>query len=115
MPSKQKRTGRDLIPGFGPALRAAREAAGLTLAQVAQATGTTAAGVSKVELEVRAPSLRLAAALAGAVGRSVNELLTHAGEMASKQMLDAAPKSKPPSEPPAKGPRGGARGKGKKG
>ncbi len=70
-----RRSVRDIVPGFGAALRIARELSGLSQADVAVRAGCGFAAVSKVETEARAPSLRLALALADAVGRTVVELV----------------------------------------
>ena len=65
-----KPTGRDLVPGFAETIRAAREAKGLTLRELADATGGAVSmeSISRLEREERAPSLRVAAALAHALG-----------------------------------------------
>ncbi len=67
--------GRDTVTGFAGRLRALREAAGLTQAQLAQAAGTHQTSVVKLERDERAPSLRLAVALAEALGVSVTKLI----------------------------------------
>lgn len=66
---------RDVVPGFGAAVRAQREAAGLSLRDLAERAGTTAGAVSLVERGDRAPSLRMAAALAAALGVGLDPLL----------------------------------------
>lgn len=69
---------RDMIPGFGAAVRARREAAKLSLVELAEKAGTHFASVSKIERNQRAPSLRVAAALASALGVSLDVLMMDA-------------------------------------
>lgn len=76
--SSQKDSTRDMIPGFGPAVRARRDAAGLSLAQLAEKCGTHFTSISKIECGQRAPSLRVAAAIASALGVTVDVLLQDA-------------------------------------
>ncbi len=66
---------RDMIRGFGGAVRARRDAASLTLAALAARVGTHVSALSKVERSQRAPSLRLAVAIAGALGVTVDVLI----------------------------------------
>ena len=61
-------TGRDLVPGFAAMITAAREGKGWSLSELARQAGISANTVSAIEREVRAPSLRIAAALVGALG-----------------------------------------------
>lgn len=61
-------TGRDIVPGFATALAAAREAAGMSREELAARAGVSFNTVYAVESERRAPSLRVASALAEAVG-----------------------------------------------
>jgi transcriptional regulator with XRE-family HTH domain len=67
--------GRDTVEGFAGRLRGLREAAGLTQAELSQRSGTHPTTVVKLEREERAPSLRLAAALAAALGVRVDDLI----------------------------------------
>lgn len=67
--------GRDVVPGFGPAVRAERESQGYTLAELAAAAGTSVSALSQVERGVRAPSLRFALAVADALGSRLEVLL----------------------------------------
>lgn len=69
---------RDMIPGFGAAVRARREAAKLSLNDLAEKAGTHFTSVSKIERSQRAPSLHLAAALASALGVTVDVLMMDA-------------------------------------
>lgn len=83
MGDAQRASTRDVVPGFGPAVRAARLAAGLSLGDVAAAAGTDPAAVSKLENELRAPSLRMALAIARAVGRPLADIVDQAGRVAA--------------------------------
>lgn len=60
-------TGRDLVPGFAAMIRRACEERGWSLNDLAREAGVSANTVSAVTREVRAPSLRVAAALAAAL------------------------------------------------
>lgn len=84
MANEQKDSTRDLIPGFGAAVRARREALKLSLEQLAQRAGTHFTSISKVERSQRAPSLRLAVDLASALGVTVDVLLMDAAKLAPK-------------------------------
>jgi len=75
---------RDLVPGFGSALRARREAAGLTQTQLATSAGTDAGTVSKVETSQRSLSLRLALELAKALGVKLDTLIDDAARLATE-------------------------------
>jgi len=66
--------GRDVVPGFAARLKAIRESKGLSVEQLAKEADTHPQSLYKLESEVRAPSLRLAAALAVALGVSLDEL-----------------------------------------
>ena len=88
MGDERKASSRDTVPGFGEAIKARREAIGLSLGQAAEASGTHFTSLSKLENGQRAPSLRLAVALAGALEWSIGELV----EAAAK--ASAPPKSK---------------------
>lgn len=79
---------RDKIEGFGAALRARRDAAGLSLAQLAEKAGTHLSAISKLERGQRAPSLRLAADLASALGVTVDVLLLDAARLAKAPPAD---------------------------
>ena len=61
-------TGRDLVPGFAGMITKARESAGWSMGELARQSGISVNTVSAVEREIRAPSLRVAAALALALG-----------------------------------------------
>lgn len=89
----QKASSRDMIPGFGAAVRARRESAGLSLLQLAEKAGTHFTSISKIERSQRAPSLKLAADLASALGVSVDVLLLDAAR-AGSQDEKPDPKSK---------------------
>ena len=66
--------GRTTAQGRTNAVRAARQAAGLTQAELAGAAGVTRQTVVAVEAGDYAPSVYLALALAARLGRTVEEL-----------------------------------------
>jgi transcriptional regulator with XRE-family HTH domain len=76
---------RDSIPTFPARLRELRELAGLTGPQLAERAGTSKDSISKLERGDRAPSFRLAAALAAALAVSCDDLLRPSGETAGKK------------------------------
>ncbi len=59
---------RDTVPGFGEMVRTAREQKGWSRDKLAEVAGCSRSGIADIELGQRAVSLRLAAALAGALG-----------------------------------------------
>jgi transcriptional regulator with XRE-family HTH domain len=67
--------GRDTVPGFGARLKALREAAGLTQTALAERAGTHFTTIAKLEADERSASLRLALAIAGALGVGVEDLV----------------------------------------
>jgi transcriptional regulator with XRE-family HTH domain len=75
---------RDAIPGFPARLRQLRLATGLTIDTLAALAGTHRDSVAKLERGDRYPSLRLAAALAGALGCKVDDLLAPPGKNGKK-------------------------------
>lgn len=81
---KREASTRDMIPGFGPAVRSRREAAGLSLAALGERCGSHFTTISKLENSQRAPSLRLAADIASALGVTVDVLLMDAARQAGK-------------------------------
>jgi transcriptional regulator with XRE-family HTH domain len=80
----QKASTRDMVPGFGVAVRTRREAAGLTLAQFAEKCGSHFTSISKIERGERAPSLRIALDIASALGVEIGVLVQDAARLASK-------------------------------
>jgi transcriptional regulator with XRE-family HTH domain len=56
---------------FGPKLKALREAAGLTQAELGQRIGVVGSQINKLELGTNQPTLATAAALAKALGVSL--------------------------------------------
>ena len=70
-----KAGGRDAVPGFGAAVRKERERQGMTLEDLAALCGSGFSALSKVERGGRAPSLRLALAIADALGVPVTDLV----------------------------------------
>jgi transcriptional regulator with XRE-family HTH domain len=60
-------TGRDVVPGFAAMIAAARTALGWSMAELARRAGLSVNTVSAIEREIRAPSLRVGAALAEAL------------------------------------------------
>jgi transcriptional regulator with XRE-family HTH domain len=73
---------RDMIPGFGAAVRKRREDAALSLEALAERVGTHFTAISKIERSQRAPSLSLAVRIAGALGVTVDVLLQDAARLA---------------------------------
>jgi transcriptional regulator with XRE-family HTH domain len=69
------RTSAELRKTFGANLRAAREKAGMTQAQLAEMTGHNRAYVSHVERGVHNITIETMAGLAGTVGLDVADLL----------------------------------------
>jgi transcriptional regulator with XRE-family HTH domain len=55
---------RDVVSGFGDAVRAARERLGMSRRELAERVGSSYSGLTQVERGERSVSLRLAAALA---------------------------------------------------
>lgn len=90
---------RDLIPGFGAAVRRRREQAGLSLEAVAERAKTHFTALSKVERSQRAPSLRLAAGIASALGVTVDVLLMDAARLETAPVAEPAATSKPKPRP----------------
>lgn len=76
-PAKQSRPAgpRDLVPGFAAAVRARRIELGLTGVELAERAGTHPQSVVMIENETRSPSLRMAVALAGALGLSLDQFV----------------------------------------
>lgn len=60
-------TKRDLVPGFAKMVTVAREARGWSMGELARQSKLSVNTVSAIEREVRAPSLRVATALARAL------------------------------------------------
>jgi transcriptional regulator with XRE-family HTH domain len=76
----QRASTRDAIPTLPARLRELRESAGMTLESLASAAGTSHDSISKIERGQRAPSFRLAVALADALGCAVDDLRRPVGE-----------------------------------
>ena len=72
---KQKKTGRDVVPGFAARVRERRNSLGYSLAQIASAAGTSVSALSDIETERRAPSLRIALAICKALGAKIGEMV----------------------------------------
>jgi len=66
---------RNAIPGFGARLRELRTAENLSQQQLADAAGTHADSIVKMESGLRYPSLELACRVADALGVTVLHLL----------------------------------------
>lgn len=64
--------GRDVVPGFGADVRAARERMGWSRRELATRVGSSYSGLTQVEREERSPSLRLAVALARELDLDLN-------------------------------------------
>jgi len=82
--AEQANSTRDAIPGLGSAIRARREALGLTLAALGEKIGTGASAIVKVELGQRALSFRLARDIAVALGVTTDALLLDAARLAER-------------------------------
>jgi transcriptional regulator with XRE-family HTH domain len=82
---------RDVIPGFGAAVRQRREQSQMSLEAVAVKAGTHFTAISKVERSQRAPSLRLAAGIASALGVSLDVLLMDAARLAGAPVENVQP------------------------
>ena len=69
MPAAKKirRTTREIVTGFGAAVRAERERQGISGGELARRAGCSPTAVSEIEREIRAVSLALAVRLAGAL------------------------------------------------
>lgn len=65
--------GRDIVPGFGADVRAAREAMGWSRRELADRIGSSYSGLTQVERDERSPSLRLAVAIARELEMDLNK------------------------------------------
>jgi transcriptional regulator with XRE-family HTH domain len=84
MPDKKREAStRDMVPGFGAAVRSRREAAGLSLAALGEKCGSHFTTISKLENNQRSPSLRLAADIASALGVSLDVLMLDAARQSA--------------------------------
>ena len=86
-------------PPFGSRLRALREQAGLTQAQLAGRAGLHLSAVTRFEQGLRAPSLATAAKLADALGVAVDDFL----KPATGAEPGKPPRGRPARKPPAGG------------
>lgn len=77
--AKAKASTRDMVPGFGSALKARRLKAACTMQELAAKADTHPTTISKIEGEQRSPSLLLAVKLAKALGCGVDDLVREAG------------------------------------
>jgi transcriptional regulator with XRE-family HTH domain len=66
--------GRDTVPGFASRMRALRESKGLSIDGLSELSGVHRDSIAKLEREERAPSLRIALALADALGVAVDSM-----------------------------------------
>jgi len=66
--------GRDKVPGFATAIKRARASQNLSVEKLAELAKTHPKSIYKLEREERAPSLRLALALADALELSIDDL-----------------------------------------
>ena len=64
---------------IGASLRSVRRGRGLTLRQVAEASGVTESFLSQVERDIASPSIATLRRLAGALGTSIGVILDQAG------------------------------------
>jgi transcriptional regulator with XRE-family HTH domain len=84
--------------GLGDRLRARRQAAGLSLAALAEATGLTKGYLSKVERGVGQPSIGTIYRLAEALGLPAAQLLTHGGPPSALADIARASPATPPQD-----------------
>ncbi len=77
----QGESSRDMVPGFGAAVRARRVKSGLSMHALAEKADTHQTTVSKIENEQRAPSLALALKLAAALGVGIDTIVKDAREL----------------------------------
>lgn len=99
---------RDLVPGLGERIKAARSAAGLTQGQVAERSGVVPQSLSAFEQGRHTPSVAVLMRLAGAIGVKTGELIPEAGEAEQAQTPTAPPptaSSTPAIAPPATKPK----------
>lgn len=75
---------REIIPGLAAKLRTAREAAGLSQQQAAEATGMYQASIGRYETDKRVPTLAVLYKLAAAYGVEVSELLPPAAKKSKR-------------------------------
>lgn len=71
---------RDSVPGLAKKLRDAREAAGLSQAEVAERSGVHTVSISRFESDLRTPSISTLIKLADAIGVEVADLLPKRGK-----------------------------------
>jgi DNA-binding XRE family transcriptional regulator len=79
----QKPSSRDMVAGFGAAVKARRLELGLTSGELAIRAETAQPSISKLENEARAPSLYLARRIANALECTLDELLALADKIAA--------------------------------
>ncbi len=84
---EQQASTRDMVPGFGAAVRARRDAAGLSLNELAAKSGTHFTTVSKIERNQPAPSLLLASKLASALGVTIDVLMQDAARCGGEKEI----------------------------
>jgi len=75
---------RDMVPGFGDAVKARMASAGVTVTALAAKMEASQPGLSRVLLGKRAPSLLFAFRLASALGVGLDVLLLEAARLAKK-------------------------------
>jgi DNA-binding XRE family transcriptional regulator len=75
-------TTRDIVKGFGLAVKKRREELGLTTAKLAKLADTHQTTVSKIENETRSPSLLLALKLSRGLGVTLDRLIDDAAKYA---------------------------------
>jgi transcriptional regulator with XRE-family HTH domain len=100
--------------GFAARLKALRESAGLTQAQLAERAGLHLHGVTKLEYGDREPSWPTVLALAAALGVSTETFVNTApAEQAQEPLPRGRPRKAPPADQAAAGPPKKRKGKGK--
>ncbi len=72
---------RDMVSGFGAAVKARRQILHLSTAEIARRVATSQASISRVENEQRSPSLLLASKIASALGVGLDTLLADAVQL----------------------------------
>ncbi len=76
--------GRGLVPGFAANLKRIREGKGISVEDLATASGIHWDSIYRIEREDRAPSLRVALDLANALGVTIDELCGKGGHREGK-------------------------------
>lgn len=97
MRKKSKAGGRDVVPGFGPAVKRRREELGYSLREAAGAAGTSAPNLSHIERETRSVSLRLALAICRAL--DIDYIATAGGQLVPRSADTPSTRAKQDAAP----------------